>query len=99
MVLTKCIIYIINSRIRNFIFSSNEDYTLFETSNKLGFLQFNYIILLYSNRDCSRDITRIMCNDCFRQSKHRDHRYKVSLFKQKNEKLFHSIVFMFYYIY
>lgn len=32
---------------------------------------------IYFCQDCSRDITRIMCNDCFRHSKHREHRYKI----------------------
>ena len=32
----------------------------------------------YFCQDCSSDITRVLCNDCFRHSKHREHRYKVS---------------------
>ena len=31
----------------------------------------------YFCQDCSCDITRVLCNDCFRNSKHRDHRYKI----------------------
>ncbi len=31
----------------------------------------------YFCQDCSYDITRVLCNDCFRNSKHRDHRYKI----------------------
>ncbi len=32
----------------------------------------------YFCRDCGSDPTCVLCSNCFRRSKHREHRYKVS---------------------
>lgn len=49
-----------------------------DNSSKICGKIFKFEEKAYFCQDCSCDITRVMCNDCFRNSKHRDHRYKVS---------------------
>ncbi|GAB1601270.1 E3 ubiquitin-protein ligase UBR2-like isoform X2 [Argonauta hians] len=40
---------------------------------------FKHGELSYSCRDCANDLTCVLCVSCFRQSVHKDHRYRMSI--------------------
>ncbi len=54
-----------------------ETLTQLDSASKICGKIFKFEEKAYFCQDCSRDITRVLCNDCFVHSKHREHRYKI----------------------
>lgn len=54
-----------------------ETLTQLDSASKICGKIFKFEEKAYFCQDCSCDITRVLCNDCFVHSKHREHRYKI----------------------